>query len=178
MIIATLVSIFLLILSWQWNTIIPTETVIESPHFATWNIIFPAITFCSINRITASVANQLAMEMKRPPTMSASELSRMFRLILHFHGNGNASTEEYNQLHEILQSNGVGVADLMQSVAPKCNDMLLKCVWKGYYERCDSLFQYANTSEGICCSFNYHAITSDFERRSNVYSSEFDELST
>lgn len=45
----------------------------------------------------------------------------------------------------------------MERLAPKCSDMLERCGWKGSLQRCDSIFQNINTTQGICCSFNNYA---------------------
>lgn len=57
---ALIAAIVLLMISWQWNSEIPVVTVIESTHYATWNIPFPAVTICSLNKISARTALKLA----------------------------------------------------------------------------------------------------------------------
>lgn len=53
-IIAMIVALSLLYLSLHWNSATPTVTVIESTHFATWNIPFPAVTICNVNKIDSN----------------------------------------------------------------------------------------------------------------------------
>lgn len=60
---ALITAIILLWISWIWNADIPTTTVIESTHYATWNIPFPAITICNFNRISKKAALELASKM-------------------------------------------------------------------------------------------------------------------
>lgn len=58
--IAVIVSFVMVWLSYSWSKSIPTVTVIESTHFPTLNMPFPAVTICSINRISKRKAYKLA----------------------------------------------------------------------------------------------------------------------
>lgn len=60
---ALITSIVLLWISWQWNAATPTITVIENTHFATWNIPFPAVTICNMNKISNAAALRIAQGM-------------------------------------------------------------------------------------------------------------------
>lgn len=160
-IIATVVSIILLWVSWKWGAKTPTTTVIESTHYAIWNIPFPAITICSVNRISAETAKKMATQMKRPKVTKPDRLSHMFRLALHFQGVGNANKSDYDDLDAVLRMNNMSVLQLTSALAPSCNEILEVCKWKGTITRCEELFQPVNTSEGICCSFNYYGLESN-----------------
>lgn len=59
-IIAMIVALSLLYLSLHWNSATPTSTVIESTHFATWNIPFPAVTICNVNKVNLNQLEQKA----------------------------------------------------------------------------------------------------------------------
>lgn len=155
---ALIASVVLLFISWKWNAATPTVTVIENTHFATWNIPFPAITLCNMNKISDVAANRAANEMLRPGNVSADSLSQMFKLILHFEGIGQASSAEYNELNDILKMNNISIVQVLHRITPKCSEMLVRCMWKGTQTRCDNLFQEVNTTEGVCCSFNNHAM--------------------
>lgn len=52
-IIAIIVASILLWISLHWTSQTPTVTVIESTHYPTWNIPFPAVTICNLNKISA-----------------------------------------------------------------------------------------------------------------------------
>ena len=89
--------------------------------------------------------------------MSAEDLSQLFRLILHFEGIGQSEPSEYVKIQNILRINKLNVNAVMEVIRPTCADSLEKCIWKGAEQRCDTLFQKINSTEGICCSFNFHA---------------------
>lgn len=58
-IVSIIVSIVLVIVSYLWNRETPTVTVIESSHHPTWDIPFPAVTFCNFNKISRDRALSL-----------------------------------------------------------------------------------------------------------------------
>lgn len=62
-VVASIVAVVLLYVSWQWNSETPVVTVIESTHYATWNIPFPAVTFCNLNKISKKAALATAAKM-------------------------------------------------------------------------------------------------------------------
>lgn len=61
--IAMIIALLLLYFSLYWNSATPTTTVIESTHFATWNIPFPAVTICNVNKVSLNVLEQKAETM-------------------------------------------------------------------------------------------------------------------
>jgi acid-sensing ion channel, other len=108
--------------------------------------------------------------------MTHEEVALKFRLLLHFQGTGNATEKEYKELDDvnelnqnenlfdyhltlfqIMAMNNENVDYLLEKLSPKCEDILVRCKWKGSLHRCDGLFQQINSSEGHCCSFNNYA---------------------
>lgn len=158
MFIATIVAAVLLYISWGLNLETPTITVIESTHFPIANVHFPAVTICNMNAISLKTALSLAKNMTRPNDVSPERLSKLFQLLLHFQGVGETLKEDYDLLHNILQTNQMNVLNLTSTLKPKCEDMLVACRWKGTEARCSELFQPVMTIEGICCSFNYYGL--------------------
>jgi len=61
--LALVVVIVLLWISWNWSAETPTTTVIESTNFATYNLPFPAVTICNMNKISKAVALEIAKDM-------------------------------------------------------------------------------------------------------------------
>lgn len=60
---ALITAIVLLWISWNWNAETPTMTVIESTNYATYNLPFPSITICNMNRISRQAALEIAHNM-------------------------------------------------------------------------------------------------------------------
>ncbi|XP_011199425.2 pickpocket protein 11 [Bactrocera dorsalis] len=160
-IISIIISIVLVIVSWFWNRETPTVTVIESAHFPTWNIPFPAVTICNFNKISKMKALKLARTLKRPPNVSEEKLLSLFRITMFFNFALNHTEEDFHIFGNILNDNNFTIAKLTQELAPNCMDMISKCVWKGDGLRCDSLFQPVQALEEVCCSFNYYGRTTN-----------------
>ncbi|EDW13421.2 pickpocket protein 11 [Drosophila mojavensis] len=162
-VIAAIISAISLVLtSWYSNRETPTVTVIESSHFPTWNIPFPAVTICNFNRVSKTKALMLMEHMRLPPNVTKGELQELFNLTLFPTGRtvNNSSLEIYDR---ILRLNNITLTELMNRLSPDCLDMISRCIWKGIKTRCESLFQRIVTIQGICCSFNFFAtMTNNF----------------
>lgn len=61
--LALVTAVILLWISYNWTSETPTTTVIESTNHPTYNLLFPAVTICSMNKISKSVALSIAKEM-------------------------------------------------------------------------------------------------------------------
>lgn len=60
---ALIAAIILLWISWNWNAETPTTTVIESTNYPTFNLPFPSITICNMNKISRQAAMDMAKSM-------------------------------------------------------------------------------------------------------------------
>ncbi|XP_065356477.1 pickpocket protein 11-like [Calliphora vicina] len=154
-IVSIIVSIVLVIVSYLWNRETPTVTVIESSHHPTWDIPFPAVTFCNFNKISRDRALSLVKVLKLPSNTSEEEVLRSFRVTMYYSFALNQSNVNFTLAEKILELNNMTLSDLSERLSPNCLDMISKCIWKGTNSRCDSLFQRIPTIEGVCCSFNY-----------------------
>lgn len=108
---------------------------------------------------------RVANALKRPDDLSNERVADMFSLIMHFHGSAEPKEREYEALDGILKRNNISVAAVMASVAPDCSDLLRKCSWKNFIVLCETLFRVIKTSEGVCCSFNYHGTDLDYTEK-------------
>uniref|UniRef100_A0A182QKV6 Sodium channel protein Nach n=1 Tax=Anopheles farauti TaxID=69004 RepID=A0A182QKV6_9DIPT len=158
---STICAVTLLMISWSWSVETPTVTVTESTNYPTWNLPFPAVTVCNLNKISATAALSRAQTMQRPGNMTAAELSALFRLFLHVTGLAQPDPVQYRLLHDIMLTNNLEIPQLMGEFTPPCGTLLERCMWKGTQWRCDNLFQVVNSTEGLCCSFNYYGLLKD-----------------
>ncbi|XP_054744361.1 pickpocket protein 11-like [Anastrepha obliqua] len=165
-IVSIIISIVLVTVSWFSNRENPTVTVIESAHYPTWNIPFPAVTICNFNKISKMKALILAKILKRPSTVSEEKLLSLFRLTMFFNFALNHSKEDLRIFKDILTINNITMSQLTEQLKPDCMEMMSKCIWKATSMRCDSVFQPVKAIEGVCCSFNYYArATNNFPRK-------------
>ncbi|XP_063706214.1 pickpocket protein 11-like [Culicoides brevitarsis] len=157
-IIAMIVALVLLYLSLYWNSATPTTTVIESTHFATWNIPFPAVTICSVNKITLSALQQKEAEILLPGGIELEDLQHMLRVLL-LNDYKAENIETLGMLNYILKSNNMTAYQMMWDLTAPCRRMIQKCMWKGVQIRCDAIFQRVMTMNNIgCCSFNFFGL--------------------
>jgi Amiloride-sensitive sodium channel len=61
--LALVTAIVLLWISWNWTAETPTTTVIESTNYPTYNLPFPAVTICNMNKISKESALDIAKTM-------------------------------------------------------------------------------------------------------------------
>lgn len=83
------------------------------------------------------------------------DLAKLFLLALDFIGTSRSEYSEYLKLGRVLKANGINGLILLQLLVPSCKEMLVECLLKKSKVRCDEIFLPVNSSEGICCSFNY-----------------------
>lgn len=60
---ALVTAIILLWISWNWTAETPTTTVIESTNHPTYNLPFPSVTVCGMNKISKTKAFEIAAGM-------------------------------------------------------------------------------------------------------------------
>lgn len=104
---------------------------------------------------------------QKSSNFSISELTNYFNLALSFSENIKASPEDFLELNEILQFNNYSLVQLLNEITPDCDDELVRCKWRGRFERCDHLFQKIETSYGQCCSFNYKGLKKILTKRTD-----------
>ncbi|XP_055907034.1 pickpocket protein 11-like [Eupeodes corollae] len=160
-VLAIIASIVLVSVSWSSNRETPTVTVIEGSHFPTWNVPFPAVTICNFNKVSKQKALILANRMTRPENITDEEVAGLFRIMMYYSYGLNYNETDFKRLEDILKLNNYTSSRLFEELTPNCIEMIVRCIWKGTNARCDSLFQKINTTEGICCSFNYFGMSTN-----------------
>lgn len=115
------------------------------------------VTISRLNRSCSSFHKSVYfLHRIRPDNLSVEQLVRDFRLLLHVNGLTESKTSEYEAMHKLMLLNNLEIPQLMGEFAPPCSSMFERCMWKGTQWRCDNLFQMVNSTEGLCCSFNYY----------------------
>ncbi|XP_059221727.1 pickpocket protein 11 [Stomoxys calcitrans] len=155
-IISIIVSIVLVMISYIWNRETPTVTVIESSHYPTWNIPFPAVTLCNFNKMSKTKSMNMAKVLKRPPNTSEEDILQVFNTVMYYSFAFNQSSVNFELAQKVLALNNMTLNDLARTLTPNCMDMISRCFWKGTNTRCDGLFQRIKSMGlGDCCSFNF-----------------------
>lgn len=86
-----------------------------------------------------------------------AELRNMYYLIITNITNENI-IDNLTYLQNIFDEHNYTAHTVLRWLTKKCDDIIIKCLWKGLARKCSYLFQQIRTSDGFCCSFNYFAL--------------------
>ncbi|XP_033609232.1 sodium channel protein Nach [Cryptotermes secundus] len=144
---------------WTQYSTSPTITSVESTHFPIWNIPFPAVTVCQVNKVHLSAAVALYRE-EFTKILTEKEywafVSQMAEII---QPEGvDMFQMDLEHIHAVLRNRSYDMESLMMrvSLTQPCSSLLIKCKWRGEVTSCSDLFTMHKTDAGYCCSFNYH----------------------
>ncbi|KAL4713997.1 hypothetical protein ACJJTC_005628 [Scirpophaga incertulas] len=120
-------------------------------------IMFPAVGICSNNRISKRAVTELAKTLLQEERNKKYNESEMLDLLFGLGQLYNFQLENENysalQIHEALGENNIG--ELMRNLTPRCEDLLVRCVWNEVIKNCSEVFDFRLTMNGYCCTFNY-----------------------
>ncbi|KAF9823971.1 hypothetical protein SFRURICE_013508, partial [Spodoptera frugiperda] len=134
---------YYLYLTWTSTLSNPLVVSGESFTYPIKDIDFPAVALYpklnKLHNLTVSKLEHFLRHMgqlinfeKRPSNFSESKL-----------------IEEYSKVF------GSETVNIMNTLAPSCDEMLLRCIWGGKLVNCSSIFTVRRTVLGHCCAFNY-----------------------
>ncbi|KAJ9583490.1 hypothetical protein L9F63_022162, partial [Diploptera punctata] len=156
--------VFIILDVWKEYVNSPTVTTVDSTNYPIWNVPFPAVAICNINKISRSAAWNLAKNMSKSRGVETEELFEMMRYLGRLYDHDSDHFEDIQKLHNILAngSKSFDVTNIMKELTPKCSDLLIRCQWMGKLKTCSDIFDTRKTMEGYCCSFNYIRESDDF----------------
>uniref|UniRef100_A0A1I8PF91 Sodium channel protein Nach n=1 Tax=Stomoxys calcitrans TaxID=35570 RepID=A0A1I8PF91_STOCA len=128
--------------------------------------------------MSKSKVRSLAERFRKKNNFTADHLVNLFRLVLYATATIEASPEEWLQLGEVLERNNMTLYQLENRLKPSCETTILRCKWKGRYERCSNIFEIIKTSQGNCCSFNKLVLKSNANKRTDFITNENVEYTT
>ncbi|XP_047000737.1 sodium channel protein Nach-like [Schistocerca americana] len=163
-----------LLLQHKWRhhlTMGATVTSLDTATLPIYQLPFPAVSVCPINKVHRSHARSLLQNMYLPEGMSldqgVQELGKLVELI----EPREKDIDHLRLAQAILDLNNVSLDVFMRKISPSCDSMLPTCKWKGRTQRCSEIFVLRKTFEGYCCSFNYLGVLDEivsYERQLNV----------
>ncbi|XP_021937906.1 sodium channel protein Nach-like [Zootermopsis nevadensis] len=136
---------------------------VETNHYPTWRLPFPAVTLCNANRIFRSKAEAVVSKLSLPEHMSSEDaLQRLSVLGELIDPNperiSQFSKDEIAELQKIIDDHKYTVRDLMRMLGQSCEELLVRCMWEGSILNCSELFTERKSYDGFCCSFNYRGV--------------------
>ncbi|XP_016998382.2 pickpocket protein 28 [Drosophila takahashii] len=141
-------------------------TTMYHPMYPIWKVEFPAISVCSLNRISQRAAWQYAHKLsgKDPKQRNASHFYEQLKAFMYMYYDPSDLVDIDNALRfqSFLDKFDTGEEDLffntrkrMHILTPNCSDMFVSCRIAGRLFDCMDQFETTLTSHGYCCTFNY-----------------------
>ncbi|XP_049948189.1 sodium channel protein Nach-like [Schistocerca serialis cubense] len=146
---------------WQRFSESPTRAIVETNHYPSYRIPFPAITLCNANVFFRSRAQQLVQYLSRESNMTEAEvwqgLERLRQLVApRPEGEPDADQRRLAaEMQGLLDSRGITVEAAVRQMSQPCDQLLEGCKWKGEETSCHKLFTSRLSYLGFCCSFGY-----------------------
>ncbi|XP_059487054.1 sodium channel protein Nach-like [Neocloeon triangulifer] len=143
---------------WQAYRASPTQTIVENPSFPVWNVDFPALTICNLNKVQHSRAKVLMGEILGSNVDNETEklfMDSLFALgMLRYPYYHHAQLYVRRGNKNLMDFGKYNLTELMMKVMAKQNEMFGTCYWKGKEIPCNVAFRLQITEEGFCYSFN------------------------
>ncbi|XP_043511153.1 sodium channel protein Nach-like [Frieseomelitta varia] len=138
----------------------PLFTSVETEYFPTYQLYFPGVAICSINRISFRSATELANEIfaANITDLPADEILSMISQLGDLYDSEFTPQNRSNRIDQLLtvyHKGSYDIVDVMKRLTPQCSSMLLKCRFHDKEWNCSELFTFRKTQDGYCCTFNY-----------------------
>ncbi|XP_055914189.1 pickpocket protein 11-like [Eupeodes corollae] len=147
----------------------PTVSLIETNAFPGYIVPFPAITLCSLNRISKKKAIELAEKFSLNSNLTREKILELFEMPLYINENVHANKQDFQMFDDLLSANNSTLLDLFYHTNPDCMEELKRCMWQGRAVQCASIFEPVVVLRGRCCAFNYFAREDNQTKRYNKF---------
>lgn len=159
----------------MWNKWVESPTImsLETTRYPLSNLPFPAVSICSVNKISNRRLKDALASTKRDdsdqllfhnvPYERIQETLRYMTKLDRALGDGQ--DERLNTLNKYYEDKGISSKHLYRLMKdtsvgfPNCKDVVLDCTWQGMTstkqnQSCYDLFAFMPTDDGFCCVFN------------------------
>ncbi|XP_055645241.1 pickpocket protein 28-like [Toxorhynchites rutilus septentrionalis] len=181
--IETVILVIVLIDAWHNFTTNPLITTLHNRHFPIEFVPFPALCVCSNNRISRAAAHRFAEQLRRNDALkrNVSFFLEQVKLLGSLYDFEYENPQEMNKFQQLLDLYDAGntsekhnISDRIAMLAPRCEDMLLRCFWNGNEFPCmgkNGMFEMKQTQYGSCCVFNSTGHMEDNDDQTQMYPS-------
>ncbi|XP_065363563.1 pickpocket protein 11 [Calliphora vicina] len=138
----------------------PTVTALNTQKYTVFNVPFPSVAVCSNNKFSREAILNYALDITlrspdfNPPEYWQHKLKQLAGLL----NTDSTDFDEALKLHNNLESvfgEAFNTRKILKMLAPKCEDLIVKCFWAGEVIDCQEQFQLMSFVDGNCCVFNY-----------------------
>uniref|UniRef100_A0A182MEP0 Sodium channel protein Nach n=1 Tax=Anopheles culicifacies TaxID=139723 RepID=A0A182MEP0_9DIPT len=140
-------------IAWMRFRTTPTITTIETMTYPIWNIPFPAVTVCNINKIdnrkAKVIIDRLVQEYGMSEANATGLLIAQASLV-----NFEAVNSTYLELEMYLGRMGWNPDKLLLELNQPCEELIKVCYWLGSEVPCPKVIHRTRTDNGFCCSYN------------------------
>uniref|UniRef100_A0A182WIC2 Uncharacterized protein n=1 Tax=Anopheles minimus TaxID=112268 RepID=A0A182WIC2_9DIPT len=140
-------------IAWMRFRTTPTITTIETMTYPIWNIPFPAVTVCNINKIdnrrARVIIDRLVQEYGMSEENATGLLVAQASLV-----NFEAVNSTYTELEMYLGRMGWNPDKLLLELNQPCEELIKVCYWLGSEVPCSKIIRRTRTDNGFCCSYN------------------------
>ncbi|XP_053949507.1 sodium channel protein Nach isoform X2 [Anastrepha ludens] len=137
----------------------PTVTTLESSQYSVQKVPFPSLEICSVNKMSRSAVNAYIEEMRNQtdPPLSQQQWLQKVKLFAGFFDSSSVDFKEVAEFQKtFFNKQKYTVRETIAKLAPKCEDLILKCIWEGKIYECTKLFAMRFTPNGYCCTSEFH----------------------
>lgn len=142
-------------LTWDKFQTNPTLTTLETNAYPIWNLRFPAVTICNINKVYTPAADKFTERLIEHGL--SRERVRSFLGLLRHLIIPRVVADPHDDVFAHLNSLNYTIERLMFELMVPCDELIVYCSWLGETMPCKSLFRVVTSSEGFCCAFNYQS---------------------
>ncbi|XP_053663721.1 pickpocket protein 11-like [Anopheles marshallii] len=140
-------------IAWMRFRTTPTITTIETMTYPIWNIPFPAVTVCNINKIdlrkAKPIIDRLVQEYGMSERNATGLLVAQASLV-----NFEAVDTSYIELEMFLGRMGWNPDTLLLELNQPCEELIKVCYWLGSEVDCTKVISRTRMDNGFCCSYN------------------------
>uniref|UniRef100_A0A182N7Q2 Uncharacterized protein n=1 Tax=Anopheles dirus TaxID=7168 RepID=A0A182N7Q2_9DIPT len=140
-------------IAWMRFRTTPTITTIETMTYPIWNIPFPAVTVCNINKVDKRKATDIVDRLVKEFGMSKENATGLLvaqgSLV-----NFEAVNTTYLELESVLGRMGWNPDKLLLALSQPCEELIKVCYWLGSEVPCPQVIRRTRTENGFCCSYN------------------------